>query len=88
MGGAKCEAGEKRKRQVGKVEDKDWDRGERAGTDRMSSCPLLALPTWCDSYQAGVSACVFTSADQLRVCPHIIVLVNMFFQAQVELFIT
>lgn len=68
--------------------DKDWDRGERAGTNGMSSCPLLALHTWCDSYQAGVSACVFTSADQLRVCPHIIVPVNMFFQAQVELFIT
>lgn len=43
---------------------------ECAGTSRMSSCSLLTLPTVRDSYLAGVSACVFTAADQFRVCPH------------------
>lgn len=38
----------------------------------MSSCPLQARPPahLDDSFLAGVSACVFTAAGQLRVCPH------------------
>lgn len=44
---------------------------ECAGSERMSSCcSPLAPPTVRDSCLAGASACVFTAAGQLRVCPH------------------
>lgn len=40
------------------------------GKQQMSSCSLLAQPTLCDSYLAGVSVCVFTAAGHCRVCPY------------------